>query len=68
MLSKQKTHLTHCLRTLFAAFLAAAAHAHAACPPHKDFLVRSDATLAPVRPEDCATTSQTPPEFTWPPR
>jgi hypothetical protein len=68
MHSKQKTHITHCLRTLFAAFLVAAAHAHAACAPHKDFLVRSDATLAPVRPEDCATTSQTPPEFTWPPR
>jgi YD repeat-containing protein len=48
--------------------LAAAAHAQADCGAHKDFLVRSDPTLAPVRPVDCFTTSQTPPEFTWPPR
>jgi hypothetical protein len=48
--------------------MAAAMHAHAACGVHKDFLVRSDPTLAPVRPADCATTAQTPPEFTWPPR
>ncbi|HUQ27811.1 MAG TPA: DUF4962 domain-containing protein [Usitatibacter sp.] len=47
---------------------AAAVDAHAACAVHKDFLVRSDPTLAAVRPVDCATTSQTPPEFTWPPR
>jgi hypothetical protein len=50
------------------ALAAAAVEAHAACPAHKDFLVRSDPTLAPVRPPDCATTTQTPPEFTWPPR
>ncbi len=50
------------------AFGIAAVEAHAACPAHKDFLVRSDPTLAPVRPTDCAATSQTPPEFTWPPR
>ena len=68
MLSKKKTHLTHGLRAFLAAFLATAAHAHAACGAHKDFLVRSDPTLAPVRPVDCSTTSQTPPEFTWPPR
>ncbi|HUQ28362.1 MAG TPA: hypothetical protein VM051_07200, partial [Usitatibacter sp.] len=48
--------------------VAAAVDAHAACAVHKDFLVRSDPTLAAVRPVDCATTSQTPPEFTWPPR
>jgi hypothetical protein len=39
----------------------------AQCGAHKDFLVRSDTTLAPVRPADCATVEQTPPEFTWPP-
>ena len=41
--------------------------AHAACGGQKDFLVRSDPTLAPVRPPDCASVAQTPPEFTWPP-
>src|SRR5258708_10152957 len=30
-------------------------------------MVRSDATLAPVRPEDCGSIAQSPPEFTWPP-
>ena len=46
------------------------AHAEAArggCGVHADFLVRSDALLAPVRPADCSTITQTPPEFTWPP-
>jgi hypothetical protein len=42
--------------------------AAAACPAHTDFLVRSDPTLAPVRPYDCASVSQSPPEFTWPPQ
>jgi hypothetical protein len=56
------------MRTFIAAIAVAAAHAHAACPPHKDFLTRSDPTLAPVRPTDCGVTAQTPPEFTWPPR
>src|SRR6059058_3870147 len=42
--------------------------AAAACPPHSDFLVRSDPTLAPVRPHDCVTITQSPPEFTWPPQ
>lgn len=46
----------------------AAASSHAACGVHSDFLTRSDATLAPVRPADCATVMQTPPEFTWPPQ
>ena len=45
----------------------AAIPAHAACGSQKDFLVRSDPTLAPVRPPDCASVAQTPPEFTWPP-
>jgi hypothetical protein len=67
-LSSKKTHLTHCARFIAVALAAAAVHAHAACAVHKDFLVRSDPTLAPVRPADCGTTSQTPPEFTWPPR
>jgi hypothetical protein len=31
-------------------------------------LAPSDPTLAPVRPPDCSTVTQTPPEFTWPPR
>jgi hypothetical protein len=56
------------MRALAAAILLPASAAHAACGPHKDFLVRSDPTLAPVRPADCGVTSQTPPEFTWPPR
>lgn len=38
------------------------------CGSKSDFLVRSDPTLAPVRPADCATVTQTPPEFTWPPQ
>jgi uncharacterized protein DUF4962/heparinase II/III-like protein len=48
--------------------LPAFAHAHESCAPKSDFLVRSDATLAPVRPLDCSTVTQTPPEFTWPPQ
>ena len=46
------------------------AHSEAArggCGVHADFLVRSDALLAPVRPADCSIITQTPPEFTWPP-
>jgi len=46
------------------------AHAEPArggCGSHADFLVRSDALLAPVRPTDCSVITQTPPEFTWPP-
>jgi hypothetical protein len=39
-----------------------------ACGAQSDFMVRSDPTLAPVRPADCSTTAQTPPEFTWPPQ
>ena len=51
------------------ALAAAAATAHAAdCGPKSDIMLRSDATLAPVRPLDCATTWQTPPEITWPPQ
>jgi hypothetical protein len=34
---------------------------------HDDFLARADPILAPVGPLDCATVTQTPPEFTWPP-
>jgi len=48
--------------------LAASAADPAPCPVHHDILVRSDSTLAPVRPADCATVDQTPPEFTWPPQ
>lgn len=39
-----------------------------ACGAQTDFLVRSDPTLAPLRPADCAVTTQTPPDFTWPPQ
>ena len=38
------------------------------CGAQADFLVRSDPTLAPIRPVDCSTVTQTPPEFTWPPQ
>src|SRR3954465_8960156 len=37
------------------------------CGTQSDMLVRSDPTLAPIRPADCGTVTQTPPEFTWPP-
>jgi hypothetical protein len=40
----------------------------ATCMRHSDFLVRSDPSLAPVRPADCSTITQSPPEFTWPPQ
>ena len=60
-----------------ASFLVAAALALTASLPaaaaqcggeKPDFLVRSDPTLAPVRPADCSTTTQSPPEFVWPPQ
>ena len=38
------------------------------CGGQQDFLVRSDPLLAPVRPTDCFTLTQSPPEFTWPPQ
>lgn len=38
------------------------------CAVQQDFLVRSDPLLAPVRPTDCLTLTQSPPEFTWPPQ
>jgi hypothetical protein len=38
------------------------------CGGQQDFLVRSDPLLAPVRPTDCFTITQSPPEFTWPPQ
>src|SRR4051812_35176088 len=38
------------------------------CGTQNDLLVRSDPGLAPVRPTDCSTVHQTPPEFTWPPQ
>jgi hypothetical protein len=48
--------------------LTSSALASAACGDHSDFFERSDPQLAPVRPVDCATLSQSPPEFTWPPQ
>src|SRR4051794_20203669 len=41
--------------------------ARAACGAQDDFLARADPLLAPIRPIDCATVLQTPPDFTWPP-
>ncbi|HET6264546.1 MAG TPA: DUF4962 domain-containing protein [Usitatibacter sp.] len=38
------------------------------CGTQADILVRSDPTLAPIRPADCAVVTQTPPELTWPPQ
>jgi hypothetical protein len=52
-------------------FVAVVAHAQprdAKCGGQQDFLVRSDPLLAPVRPADCFTLAQSPPEFTWPPQ
>ena len=46
----------------------AAAKTAVSCGAQSDFLVRSDPTLAPIRPYDCSTVTQTPPEFTWPPQ
>ena len=51
-----------------ALFTTCNAHAAPNCAPKSDILVRSDASLAPVRPADCGVTTQTPPEFTWPPQ
>jgi hypothetical protein len=60
-------------RTLAAATFLLVAAAIAAQPAHaqscggqSDFLVRSDPLLAPVRPADCSTVFQAPPDFTWP--
>ena len=60
-------------RELAAALMAAAVPAFAAetaatCAPKSDILVRSDATLAPVRPADCGVVTQSPPDFSWPPQ
>src|SRR6187200_1758518 len=54
------------LLTLLLAALAV--DAHAACGAQEDFLSSAEPSRAPVRPSDCATVSQTPPEFTWPPK
>ena len=63
--------LSHHSDSLFASTPAPIAQAQAAepsgCGVHHDFLVRSDPLLAPVRPADCSTITQTPPDFTWPP-
>lgn len=54
---------------LIVALLMFAPWAQAAeCGRQSDFMVRSDPSLAPVRPADCATVTQTPPELTWPPQ
>lgn len=53
----------------FLAFASLSPFASAApCGAQKDIIVRSDPTLAPVRPQDCTTVTQSPPEFTWPPQ
>ena len=53
-----------------AASLGAAAQPPASvkCGAQEDLLARSDPLLAPVRPSDCVTVEQTPPDFTWPPQ
>lgn len=55
---------------LASAILVAAAclapRAHAACGEQHDFLVHADPLLASVRPADCATVLDGPPQFTWP--
>ena len=55
---------------LASAILVAAAllspRAHAACGGQHDFLVHADPLLASVRPADCATVLDGPPQFTWP--
>jgi hypothetical protein len=62
-----RSALTKCLA--FAVLgVCSAANASPQCAPKSDFLVRSDPTLAPIRPVDCSTVTQTPPEFTWPPQ
>jgi hypothetical protein len=49
--------------------LPAAAMGAAACSDAgSDFLVRSDPHLTPVLPLHCSSTTQTPPEFVWPPQ
>src|SRR5215210_8585460 len=55
----------------FASVLLTPGSTHAAAPcgdAKSDFLVRSDPHLAPVHPVDCSTTTQSPPEFVWPPQ
>ncbi|HET7730090.1 MAG TPA: DUF4962 domain-containing protein [Usitatibacter sp.] len=60
------------LMALLAALVPAAgigAPANDTCAMAKtDFLVRSDPTLTPPRPAHCSSTTQTPPEFVWPPQ
>jgi hypothetical protein len=51
---------------LAAAALFALGKAHAACGEQRDFLVRQDPLLTSVRPVDCATLLDSPPQFTWP--
>ena len=45
----------------------AAESATPGCGGQTDFLARSDPLLTPIQPPDCATLTQSPPEFTWPP-
>ena len=56
------------LAALCASLWPAAAKPAGSCGAQSDFLVRSDPTLAPIRPLDCSAVTQTPPEFTWPPQ
>jgi hypothetical protein len=63
----RSTLISACLAALLLAPLAS--RAAPTCGEGKsDFLVRSDPTLAPVHPADCSTTTQSPPEFVWPPQ
>jgi hypothetical protein len=51
---------------LVAAAAFAMPKAHASCGEQRDFLVRQDPLLASVRPVDCATLMDGPPQFSWP--
>ena len=56
-----------CFR-LLVSLAALSANAYANCGGQDDFLSRADVSAAPVRPSDCSLLTQTPPEFTWPPK
>ncbi|HEX6634262.1 MAG TPA: hypothetical protein VF038_09860, partial [Usitatibacter sp.] len=51
---------------LLAAAAFAMPKAHASCGEQRDFLMRQDPLLASVRPVDCATLMDGPPQFSWP--
>jgi hypothetical protein len=56
------------MRLVLSLLFPVAAHAAADCVPGKaaDWMAVSDALAAMVRPADCLTVQQTPPDFSWP--